>query len=58
MRESVIEIIQFVSYYYSLQREKYSVLPASVLALSTALLTAKSTEELRAIGGSPIASKN
>jgi hypothetical protein len=39
----------------SLQRGKYSVLPASALALSTALLTAKRTEELRAIGGSPTA---
>ena len=40
-----------------LHREKCSVLPASALALSTALLTAKRTEELRAIGGSPTASK-
>ena len=40
-----------------LHREKYSVLPVSALALSTALLTAKRTEELRAIGGSPTASK-
>ena len=34
------------------------MLPASALALSTALLTANRTEELRARGGSPTANKN
>ena len=48
----IIKIITVI-----LHREKCSVLPASALALSTALLTAKRTEELRAIGGSPTASK-
>ena len=39
----------------SLHREKNSVFPASALALSTALLIANRTEELRASGGSPTA---
>ena len=41
-----------------LHREKNSVFPASALALSTALLTAKRTEELKASGGSPTAVRN
>lgn len=43
---------------HSLHREKYSVFPASALALSTALLMANRTEELRASGGSPTAREN
>ena len=38
-----------------LRSEKKSVLPASALALSTALLMAKRTDELRHSGGSPTA---
>ena len=49
--------IKFDHMHCSLHRVKWSVLPASALALSTALLMANRTEELRASGGSPTAEK-
>ena len=55
--DSLMPVLNNINIIVILHREKCSVLPALALALSTALLTAKRTEELRAIGGSPTASK-